>query len=115
MSAPAKQSKCANCAESIIFNGRTWSHEFPYRPECLDAVPTADSEDVTPPPGTANYEEWKASGVALAARLQSLYDDKVTVHWNETPSEARYFLTIGVNMEGDVIRLLDFAKKQGII
>lgn len=70
---------------------------------------------ITSPKASANYEEWKAKGIELASRLQTLYDDKVTVHWNETPSEARYFITIGVNMEGDVIRLLDFAKKQGII
>lgn len=71
--------------------------------------------DITSPKASANYEEWRANGIKLAARLQTLYEDKVTVHWNETPAKARYFITIGVNMEGDVIRLLDFAKEQGII
>lgn len=62
-----------------------------------------------------NFNRWKADGIARAARLQTLYEDKVTVHFNESPSEAKFFVTIGLHMEGDAIRLLDFAKAQGII
>ena len=61
------------------------------------------------------YAAWKADGIARAAKLQSLYEDKVTVHFNDSPSEAKFIVTIGLHMEGDAIRLLDFAKAQGII
>lgn len=67
------------------------------------------------PKSSSNYKEWKADGIARAAKLQTLYEDKVTVHFNDSPSEAKFFVTIGLHMEGDAIRLLDFAKAQGII
>ena len=78
----------------------------------------ADETDETTfldPANSLGYKEWKADGIARASRLQTLYEDKVTVHFNESPSEAKFFVTIGLHMEGDVIRLLDFAKAQGII
>lgn len=71
--------------------------------------------DFASPKNSPNYEQWKKAGIARAAQLASLYDDKVTIHWNESPSEANFFITIGVDLEGDVIRLLDFAKENRII
>lgn len=50
--APSKEearAKCANCGESIIRDGNEWDHEFPYRPECLNAIPFA----TTPSPDAA--------------------------------------------------------------
>lgn len=34
-----QQARCANCAESILRTEKGWEHKYPYRPECLNAVP----------------------------------------------------------------------------
>lgn len=74
-----------------------------------------DEIDFTHPKASPHYEEWRAKNIALAAQIQSLYEDKVTVHFNETPSEVNFIITIGVIMDSQAITLLDFAKEQGII
>ena len=71
--------------------------------------------DFADPKASPIYEEWKAKGILLAGLLSSLYDDKVTIHFNDTPSEAKFILTIGVHTDTQVVKLLDFAKEQGII